>query len=206
MPANRSAKKAARRAPSKPAVAARSSEKRPVPLARASRNADRRVAARAAETKKRAARSPQAPAGPMPPVQAAPGPRARGLSGPKLEPYLRRLIDERRRLRQELTEMEQHQIKTEEKPVADVSGSYDDDLVDVATETFEREKGLALESSVQGMLQMVEDALRRARTGTYGVCDGCGRLIDMNRLRAIPYARLCIKCKEREERLRSAAR
>jgi len=102
--------------------------------------------------------------------------------------------------------MEQHQVKTEEKPAADVSGSYDDDLVDVATETFEREKGLALESSVQGMLQMVEDALRRARGGTYGVCDGCGRLIDANRLRVIPYARLCIKCKEREERLRSAVR
>ena len=82
----------------------------------------------------------------------------------------------------------------------------DDDLVDVATETFEREKGLALESSVQGMLQMVEDALRRARSGTYGVCDGCGRQIDVNRLRAIPYARLCIKCKEREERLRSILR
>jgi DnaK suppressor protein len=146
------------------------------------------------------------------PVVAAPAPaakpavRARGLSGPRLEPYIRRLMDERRRLRQELTEMEQHQVKTEEKPVADVSGSYDDDLVDVATETFEREKGLALESSVQGMLQMVEDALRRARTGSYGVCDGCGRLIDANRLRAIPYARLCIKCKEREERLRSAVR
>ena len=44
--------------------------------------------------------------------------------------------------------MEQHQVKTEEKPVADGSGSYDDDLVDVATETFERETGLALESSV----------------------------------------------------------
>jgi RNA polymerase-binding transcription factor DksA len=87
-----------------------------------------------------------------------------------------------------------------------VSGSYDDDLVDVATETFEREKGLALESSVQGMLQMVEEALRRARNGTYGVCDGCGRLIDANRLRVIPYTRLCIKCKEREERLRSVLR
>jgi RNA polymerase-binding transcription factor DksA len=171
----------------------------------------RRAAARPADTKKSIARSSaaaarsaaaQQPAAPPPP----PIVRARGLSGPKLEPYIKRLSDERRRLRQELSEMEQHQVKTEEKPAADVSGSYDDDLVDVATETFEREKGLALESSVQGMLQMVEDALRRARSGTYGVCDGCGRLIDGNRLRAIPYARLCIKCKEREERLRSVLR
>lgn len=101
--------------------------------------------------------------------------------------------------------MEEHQVKTEEKPVAEGSG-YEDDLVDVATETFEREKGLALESSVQGLLQMVEEALQKIRKKTYGVCEGCGRPIDANRLRAIPYARLCIQCKEREERLRSVAR
>lgn len=130
---------------------------------------------------------------------ARPGPAGR------YETYTRLLLEERRRLRQELSQMEEHQVRTEEKPVADVSG-YEDDLVDVATETFEREKGLALESSVQGMLKMVEDALHKIRQGTYGICEGCGRPIDANRLRAIPYARLCIRCKEREERLRSAAR
>jgi RNA polymerase-binding transcription factor DksA len=183
---------------------ARRSPKKPARATAAARARSKNVLV---EAKKPAARRARAVAPAVPP-EPAPKPivRARGLSGTRLEPYMRRLADERRRLRQELTEMEQHQVKTEEKPVADVSGSYDDDLVDVATETFEREKGLALESSVQGMLQMVEDALRRGRSGTYGVCDGCGRLIDGNRLRAIPYARLCIKCKEREERLRSAMR
>src|SRR5215472_4170302 len=196
----------ARRSPKKPARAA-SADRAPA-RRKASSRRSRVEAVRPAEAKKSVLRSRRAAAPPAAPPEPEPKPivRARGLSGPRLEPYLRRLMDERRRLRQELSEMEQHQVKTEEKPVADVSGSYDDDLVDVATETFEREKGLALESSVQGMLQMVEDALRRARGGTYGVCDGCGRLIDINRLRVIPYARLCIKCKEREERLRSAVR
>ena len=118
---------------------------------------------------------------------------------------MRLLTEERKRLREELSEMEEHQVKTEEKPVADVAG-YDDDLVDVATETFEREKELALESSVQGMLDMVEGALQKIRDGTYGICEGCGKPIDGNRLRAIPYARLCIRCKEREERHRTVAR
>jgi RNA polymerase-binding transcription factor len=144
------------------------------------------------------------------PVAAAaetrpPAAPARGVPAGRLETYARLLLEERRRLRQELSEMEEHQVKTEEKPVADVSG-YEDDLVDVATETFEREKGLALESGVQGLLEMVEEALRKIRQGTYGVCEGCGQQIDANRLRAIPYARLCIRCKEREERLRSVAR
>ncbi len=135
----------------------------------------------------------------------SPAAAPRPLPAGRLEAYARLLLEERRRLRQELSEMEEHQVKTEEKPVADVSG-YEDDLVDVATETFEREKGLALESSVQGLLEMVEEALQKIRKGTYGICEGCGQQIDANRLRAIPYARLCIRCKEREERLRSVAR
>jgi RNA polymerase-binding protein DksA len=122
----------------------------------------------------------------------------------RIEEFNRLLLVERKRLRDELSEMEEHQLKTEEKPVADAAN--EDDLVDVATETFEREKELALESTVQGMLEMVEEALKRVREGTYGVCDGCAKPIDGNRLRAIPYARLCIKCKEREERHRPVVR
>ncbi len=138
------------------------------------------------------------------------GSRRRGRAGSsrsvvgRIEEFNRLLLVERKRLRDELSEMEEHQLKTEEKPVADAAN--EDDLVDVATETFEREKELALESSVQGILEMVEEALKKVRDGTYGICDGCSKPIDGNRLRAIPYARLCIKCKEREERHRPVAR
>jgi DnaK suppressor protein len=122
---------------------------------------------------------------------------SRGVAG-RVDEFARLLLEERKRLKDELSEMEEHQLKTEEKPVADAAN--EDDLVDVATETFEREKELALESGVQGILEMVEEALRKIQKGTYGVCESCGKPIDGNRLRAIPYARLCIKCKEREER------
>ena len=134
-----------------------------------------------------------------------PGTRSRRASPVRIDEFMRLLTEERKRLRDELSEMEEHQVKNEEKPIADVAG-YDDDLVDVATETFEREKELALESSVQGMLEMVEGALQKIREGTYGICEGCGNPIDGNRLRAIPYARLCIRCKEKEERTRIVAR
>ena len=165
---------------------------------------------RVKSTSSRRPRPPRARPRVVRPAAAATGDRRppappRPVPAGRLETYARLLLEERKRLRQELTEMEEHQVKTEEKPVADASG-YEDDLVDVATETFEREKGLALESGVQGLLEMVEEALRKIREGTYGICEGCGQQIDANRLRAIPYARLCIRCKEREERLRSVAR
>src|SRR5437879_13196048 len=104
------------------------------------------------------------------------GSRGRARSGSRrgaigrVEEFTRMLQEERKRLRDELSEMEEHQVKTEEKPIADAAG-YEDDLVDIATETFEREKALALESSVQCMLTMVEEALQKHRNGTYVICE-----------------------------------
>ncbi|TMI80047.1 MAG: hypothetical protein E6H03_09120, partial [Bacillati bacterium ANGP1] len=86
------------------------------------------------------------------------GSRSRRAGPGRKGEFARLLLEERKRLAEELSEIEQHQVKTEEKPVADVAG-YEDDLVDVATETFEREKELAIESNVQGMLKMVDEAL-----------------------------------------------
>ena len=169
------------------------------------KRASKPIPSRRAQTAHPKARASKGASAPAPAPRADASKPAKGMTPAKAADFTRRLLEERRRLRQELAEMESHQVKTEEKPAADVSG-YDDDLVDVATETFEREKGLALESSVLGLLEQVEEALGRIRGGTYGVCGTCGRPIDTNRLKAIPYARLCIKCKEREERLRTFAR
>ncbi|MCS7173013.1 MAG: TraR/DksA C4-type zinc finger protein [Armatimonadetes bacterium] len=53
---------------------------------------------------------------------------------------------------------------------------------------------------------MVEDALRKLDAGQYGICERCGQSIDVERLRALPFARLCIRCKTEEERERHQAR
>lgn len=49
-------------------------------------------------------------------------------------------------------------------------------------------------------LAEVEAALRRMDHGTYGVCEGCGEPIPDARLRALPWARFCVKCTERRQR------
>jgi DnaK suppressor protein len=40
----------------------------------------------------------------------------------------------------------------------------------------------------------IDAALARMANGTYGVCTKCGRMIDKDRLEAIPEAPLCIDC------------
>lgn len=108
------------------------------------------------------------------------------------------LLAERERLLQELNTLGERLQQVEE--IGLVEAANEDDYGDVASEAFEREKGFALETSVQGMLRMVEDALRKLDEGTYGVCERCGGPIGVERLRALPFANLCIRCKAEQER------
>ncbi|MGH2628546.1 MAG: TraR/DksA family transcriptional regulator [Anaerolineales bacterium] len=119
----------------------------------------------------------------------------------------RRLLEEERdRLTEELEALEEHTPEVERQAGVDLGGSYDEDFADVAGDTFEREKGFAIGASVRGLLTQVEEALARIDEGTYGTCENCGRAIHPARLKAIPYAKLCIECKAREERANGLGR
>lgn len=61
---------------------------------------------------------------------------------------------------------------------------------------------LAFTTLAQGQrtLSEVEAALGRMDRGTYGLCEGCGEPVPEARLRALPWARFCIKCTERHQR------
>ena len=77
--------------------------------------------------------------------------------------------------------------------------SYEDHPADLASETFEREKDLAIAESVESLLHQVNTALEKVDRGTYGVCDACGRPIKKARLQALPFATLCLECQDRLE-------
>ena len=47
-------------------------------------------------------------------------------------------------------------------------------------------------------LAEIDAALRRLRDGTYGVCERCAKLIEHEHLDAMPTARNCLVCHQRE--------
>jgi len=49
-------------------------------------------------------------------------------------------------------------------------------------------------------IEQIEEALRMLKEGRYGICQRCGQRIPKRRLKAIPFATLCIKCKEKQEK------
>ena len=44
-------------------------------------------------------------------------------------------------------------------------------------------------------LKQIEEALRKIREGTYGICDMCGINIPIGRLKAKPFAKFCTECR-----------
>jgi len=47
----------------------------------------------------------------------------------------------------------------------------------------------------------IADAFRRLEAGTYGVCESCGEMIPVDRLKVEPHARYCVPCLTRMEEL-----
>ncbi len=102
-----------------------------------------------------------------------------------------RLKREQQRLISEL-----QQLKVEEKSADEQrEGSPFGKREEGATEAFELEKRLALERRLTSALAEVQHALRKYETGTYGICDLCGKPIEPERLEALPHANLCLGCK-----------
>ena len=72
------------------------------------------------------------------------------------------------------------------------------DLADQASGNNEVHIQLKLKQTDAKILQAIEEALYRMEKGTFGVCRDCGEPIAPARLNAIPWTRVCIACKEKQ--------
>lgn len=70
---------------------------------------------------------------------------------------------------------------------------------DVATDTQQQDMSLLFMQNENVRLQDIEEALERLRENRFGKCEECDQEIALERLRAIPYAPLCVDCKRRQE-------
>jgi RNA polymerase-binding transcription factor DksA len=70
----------------------------------------------------------------------------------------------------------------------------------VASDLFARESLVTAERHFHVDLSAVEDALRRVREGTYGICGDCGRPIAPERLDVLPQALRCVECQRHADR------
>ena len=56
---------------------------------------------------------------------------------------------------------------------------------------------LPIEYTLEIKLRNINLALKKMKKGKYGICERCGKLINIRRLKVYPEARTCLKCKKK---------
>jgi len=117
-----------------------------------------------------------------------------------LKHFEQRLMEERNKLLEQLAHLEKDVFSQTPKDSSGDLSAYTFHMADLGTDAMEREKAFLFASSEGRLLYHINEALRRLYRNEYGNCESCGEPISKERLEVVPHARLCIKCKEKEER------
>lgn len=133
-----------------------------------------------------------APAEPVPPRKM---PKIKITAAQKKE-YKDRLLSLREKVTGQIASLKGDSLQR-----ADDVNSEED-----GTDAFERQFALTLASNEQDALFEIDEALRRIEEGLYGVCLQCYKLIEVPRLKALPFVKMCVRCQSELEKGRRGLR
>ena len=109
----------------------------------------------------------------------------------RLDLYKKRLLERRAELL-DIVSRTEHDGRVADEETAQ-------DIADKATNSYTKEFLFKKSNDDRYILQLIEDALRRMKDGDYGTCVACGGEMQRKRLDAVPWARHCIGCQEKQE-------
>ena len=114
----------------------------------------------------------------------------------KIQHFKEKLISEQVRVLELIEQMKQNGVVNSNSEMASELSFYDNHPSDLATELFDKEKGIALKKNEISILNKIEDALTSIENQTYGKCASCGNDIKLQRLEVMPYATNCLECEK----------
>lgn len=118
----------------------------------------------------------------------------------ELAVFKEQLLNLRARLRGDVNQMADAALKKSRSEANGDLSTMPIHMADMGSDNFEQEFTLSLMENDGVTLEQIESSLERIEEGTYGQCEECGVKIPKARLNAIPFATLCIRCAEQQER------
>ena len=118
----------------------------------------------------------------------------------EMEKFKKLLLEKREELISSVNNITEDTRRQSQKEASGDLSGYSLHMADMASDNFEREFSLNLASGERETLLKIDEALKRIEEKTYGKCISCGKKISKRRLSAVPYAKLCVPCKEEEEK------
>src|SRR5580698_1393837 len=109
----------------------------------------------------------------------------------RLEYYKKKLTTRRDELARAIARTEEEGRTADDDPTVD--------LADKAANSYTKEFLFGQTNTDRSLLQLIDEALVRIKTGTYGTCIECEEELQQKRLEAVPWARYCVTCAEKHE-------
>lgn len=91
------------------------------------------------------------------------------------------------------------QAATPARTPATEPGSKSGDWIDQSSQESDVHVRLALKQTDAKLFRAIEEAIHRIDQGTYGICTDCENKIAPARLEAVPWTRVCIDCKSKQQ-------
>ncbi|MDO9575728.1 MAG: TraR/DksA C4-type zinc finger protein [bacterium] len=112
-----------------------------------------------------------------------------------LEYFEKLLLKEREHIQIELQNTEEKIRVSQQESSSDLS-LYPTHEADIATDAESREGSVLIVENKAAILGKIDRALKKISNNEYGVCENCGKEIERERLKCIPYVEFCVKCEE----------
>jgi DnaK suppressor protein len=117
--------------------------------------------------------------------------------------------DERYTMLKQMLEDRRREIQEKLRQVRETIPATADEVQDAEERSvadFVREMEFAIVEMKAETLGRIDGAIQRLEEGNYGTCAACGAEITAARLKALPFATLCVSCQEAEEARAAADR
>ena len=140
------------------------------------------------------------PAAPPPPAsrkskeESKPGVERLNYTKTELEFFRGIILEKKKEILEELETMRDTMMDSQTGEYVSENSTYSTHM-EQGTDAMEREKMFLFASREGKFLNHLEDALKRIDKGIYGHCTDCGKLIEKERLEAVPHAQQCLACK-----------
>ncbi len=120
--------------------------------------------------------------------------RGKGYGVRDIDHFKRIIQEKRKEILEELESLKASMMDLETGEYANESSTYSLHM-EQGTDAMEREKVFLFASREGKFLNYLDDALKRIEANNYGWCTECGKLIEKERLEAVPHTQQCVQCK-----------
>ena len=118
----------------------------------------------------------------------------------ELEEFRRMLLELKRKLTNNINHLQDGALRTAGESMGDLSDLPTEHMADRGSDNFAQDLMVRILQDCDAEVCDINLALEKIEEGTYGLCESCSEPISRKRLKALPFARLCIACKQEEER------